>query len=209
MSAAALRLLCIDVAAATDSAAASAVTRAVAMASSWDRLLCFGRAAGVAATLNKQEWAEREGVWLEVAARWLLAPDREGVAPGRPGPGPLESRAVAIGTPVLEAGGLPVSERLVELAGPLLVMAVPVRAGVDVVDNAHLWIVGGTPFAIDTEQGKAGGRAVVSVGGAITGFVVDNGEARISCWNLGGTLLHEQTVTLGGSNKMSVRGATA
>jgi hypothetical protein len=204
-----LRLLCVDVGDATPAVSASAVTRAVAMASSWDRLLCFGRAAAVAASLNKQERAEREGVWLDVAAAWLLATDSVVDPPARPRPGPLESRVIAIGTPGLEAGGLAVSEQLVELAGALLVMAVPGRNAIDAVDNAHVWLVGGTPFSVDTEQGKAGGRAVVGVGGSITGVVVDNGEARITSWDLAGTVVHESTVPIGGSNRLSVRSASA
>jgi len=204
-----LRILCVDVGDASAAVSASAVTRAVAMASSWDRLLCFGRAATVAGMLTKQERAEREGVWLDVAASWLLATDSVVDPPSRPRPGPLESNAMAIGTPGLEAGGLAVSERLVELAGTWLVMAVPGKSAIDAVDNAHVWLVGGAPFAVDTEPGKANGRAVIAVGGSITGVVVDGGEVRITSWDLGGTVVHQSTAAIGGSNRLSVRSASA
>jgi hypothetical protein len=201
------RMLCVDVGDADEGLAAHAVTRAIAMATSWDRLLCFGRAAVVAAGLERQERAERDGVWLEVSARWLLASDQTGPPPPRPAPGPLAEKAMAIGRPGLEAGALPVSERFVELVGTLLVMAVPTPKHIDDVDNAHLWLVGAEPFSVDTARGRAGGRAVVGVGGAIVGVVVVGAEATITPWTLTGEPGTPQTVPLGGANRMSVRSA--
>ena len=107
------RFLCIDVGDADEALSAQAVTRAIAMSSSWDRLVCFGRAAVVAARLERQERAERDGVWLEVSAHWLLATDATTSPPARPAPGPLALKATAIGRPGLDAGALPVAERLI------------------------------------------------------------------------------------------------
>lgn len=199
--------LCVDVGDADDALAAKAVTRAIAMSSSWDRLLCFGRAAVVAARLERQERAERDGVWLEVSANWLLAPDAATPPPARPAPGPLALKATAIGRPGLDAGALPVSERLVELIGTLLVMAVPMAKHIDDVDNAHLWLVGGAPFAVDTGQGRVGGRAVVGVAGHIVGVAVTGAEATVSSWTLTGEPGQGSTVPLGGASRLSVRSA--
>jgi hypothetical protein len=203
------RFLCVDVGDADDALAAQVVTRAIAMASSWDRLLCFGRAAVVAARLERQERAERDGVWLDVSANWLLASDPVGLPPSRPAPGPLAEKALAIGRTGLDAGALPVSERLVELVGILLIMAVPTAAHIDDVDNAHLWLVGGAPVSVDTARGRAGGRAVVGVGGGIVGVAVVGAEATITPWTLHGEAGAPQTVPLGGASRMSVRSAQA
>jgi hypothetical protein len=185
----AVRLLCIDVGDADDAAASQAVTRAVAMASEWDRLLCFGKAAVVAGRLERQERAERDGVWLDLAAQWLLANDPIGGPPTRPATGPLARRAAAIGRSGLDAGLLPVSERLVELVGTLLVMAVPSPKHIDDVDNAHLWLVGGTADDAALSRSKAGGRAVVGVGGSVVGAVVEGSDVTISRWSLLGALV--------------------
>ena len=202
-----IRVLCIDVGAVDDSLAVSAVTRAVAMSASWDRLLCFGRAAVVAARLDKQEREEREGVWLDVAARWVLADKPVAGVPMRPQPGPLQARALVVGKPGLEVGGLQVTERHLEIEGVLLMMAVPARANVDAVDNAHLWLVGGQPFEIERPQSSQG-RVVVSLGGAVVGVTLDKNEARIERWGLAGGAAEVTTALLGGTNKMSVQGVT-
>lgn len=201
-----VRLLCIDVGDVDDSLAVSAVTRAVAMASSWDRLLCFGRAAVMAARLDKQERDEREGVWLDVAARWLLANTAvTATAPERPQPGPLQARALVVGKPGLEVGGLQVTERHLEIEGVMLMMAVPTKAGIDAVDNAHLWLVGGQPFEID-RPATSQGRVVVGLGGSIVGVTLDKNEGRIERWSLAGGEPEVTTVLLGGTNKISVQG---
>ena len=204
-----VRLLCIDVGNVDDNLAVSAVTRAVAMALSWDRLLCFGRAAVVAARLDKQEREEREGVWLDVAARWLLA-DKAATArvPERPQPGPLQARALVVGRPGLDVGGLQVTERHLEIEGVMLVMAVPTKAGIDAVDNAHLWLVGGQPFVVERPP-AAQGRVVVGLGGSIVGIILDKNEARIERWALGGGEAQVSSVLLGGTNKMSVQGVVS
>lgn len=203
------RFLCVDVGDADEALAVQAVTRAIAMSSSWDRLLCFGRAAVVAARLERQERAERDGVWLEVSANWLLSADASAAPPSRPAPGPLALKAMAIGRPGLDAGALPVSERFVELVGTLLVMAVPTAKHIDDVDNAHLWLVGGAPFSVDTGQGRVGGRAVVGVGGGIVGVAVVGGEATITPWTLAGEAGATTTVPLGGASRLSIRSAHA
>ena len=200
------RFLCVDVGDATEAVATQVVTRAIAMSSSWDRLFCFGRAAVVAARLERQERAERDGVWLEVSANWLLATDATTTPPSRPAPGPLALKATAIGRPGLDAGALPVAERLIELVGTLLVMAVPSAKYVDDVDNAHLWLVGGASAAhVDDGQGRIGGRAVVGVGGGIIGVAIVGHEATVTSWPLAGDAVAPSTVRLGGANRMSVR----
>lgn len=198
-----VRLLCIDVGSADDALAASAVTRAVAMASSWDRLLCFGASAVMAARLDKQERAEREGVWLDVAASWLLS--GSGAPPQRPQQGPLQARALVVGKPGLEVGGLQVSQRHVEMYLTLLLMAVPSRAEIDAVDNAHVWLAGGRPFAIERPSSSSG-RCLVDVGAAIVGITLDRSDVGIEHWDLTGALISTATVALGGSNRMSVQG---
>jgi hypothetical protein len=203
------RLLCIDVGDADTAAASQAVTRAVAMASEWDRLLCFGKAAVVAGGLERQERAERDGVWLDVAAHWLLANEPTSKPPDRPATGPLAQKAAAIGRSGLDAGLLPVSERLVELVGTLLVMAVPSLKHIDDVDNAHLWLVGGVVDDAARARSKAGGRAVVGVSGAIVGAVIVGSDVTISRWSLQGVLHETHTIALGGANKFSVRSAHA
>ena len=200
-----VRLLCIDVGDVDDNLAVSAVTRAVAMASSWDRLLCFGNAAVMAARLDKQEREEREGVWLDVAARWLLTDTGTTTAPERPQPGPLQARALVVGRPGLDVGGLQVTERHLEIEGVMLMMAVPTKAGIDAVDNAHLWLVGGQPFEIDRPS-TSQGRAVIGLGGGIVGVTLDKNEARIEHWSLAGGDAVVTTMLLGGTNKMSVQG---
>lgn len=202
-----IRVLCIDVGDVDEATAASAVTRAVAMSSSYDRLLCFGRAAVVAARLDKQERDEREGMWLDVAARWVLA---DGAAaakqpPQRPQPGPLQSRALVVGKPGLDIGGLSTTERHLEIEGVLLMMAVPDRKAIDAVDNAHLWLIGGAPFAID-RPASSQGRVVVAVGASIVGVTLEKNEARIERRALGGGDVETSVALLGGSSKMSVQG---
>jgi hypothetical protein len=202
------RFLCIDVGDADEALSAQAVTRAIAMSSSWDRLVCFGRAAVVAARLERQERAERDGMWLEVSAQWLLATDATTGSPARPAPGPLALKATAIGRPGLDAGALPVAERLIDLVGTLLVMAVPSAKYIDDVDNAHLWLVGGAPSPhVDDGQGRIGGRAVVGVGGGIVGVAIVGHEATVTSWTLTGEAGASSTVRLGGASRMSVRSA--
>ena len=203
-----IRVLCIDVGGVDDSVAVSAVTRAVAMSASWDRLLCFGNAAVVAARLDKQEREEREGIWLDVAARWLLADKPAAQPPLRPQPGPLQARALVVGKLGLEVGGLQITERHLEIEGALLMMAVPNPASVDAVDNAHLWLVGGQAFAIERPSSSSQGRVVVSLGGAIVGITLDRNEARIERWGLAGGDAEITTQVLGTTNKMSIQGAT-
>ncbi len=202
-----VRLLCVDVGDADVSTASHAVTRAIAMSSEWTRLLCFGKAAAIAGRLERQERAERDGLWLDLSATWLLANDAHGAPPARPAAGPLALKATAIGRAGLDAGSLPVSERLVELVGALLVMAVPSPAHIDDVDNAHLWLVGGPAVDGALTRSKAGGRAVVAVGGAIVGAAVHGTDVTISRFNLHGVALESQTMSLGGANKLSVRSA--
>jgi len=198
-----VRLLCVDVGDADDALAASAVTRAVALSASHDRLLCFGRAAVLAARLDKQEREEREGVWLETSAAWLLNEDRPIDPPSRPQPGPLQARATAIAKPGFDAAGLAVNERLVELAGAFLVMAVPNAQAIDAVDNAHLWLVGASPFRVDTEQRP--GRAVISLGGCIASIIVDGGEVKVAPLSLQGADLPKHAFSIGERSRMSVR----
>ena len=206
------RFLCIDVGDADDAVAASAVTRAVALSGHWGRLLCFGRAASVAAQLDRQERLEREDMWLDHAATWLLADDnretgrrgsdREQAPPARPQPGPIQSAAVAIGRSGHDVGALSVVENVVEIVGNLLVMVVAHPDAIDAVDNAHFWVVGGAPWEV---KSVPGGRAICQVGGRIVGVTVERQEATIEAWPLKDGTSTVEKVSLVPPPKLSVR----
>lgn len=199
------RAICLDVGDATDAVAQSALTRAIAMSTSTDRLLCFGRAAALAGALDRQERAEREGIWLDSAAQWLLTSDADASPPHRPQPGPLQAQAIAVAKVGVDSGQLQTTDRLVELVGAFLIMAVPNAAAVDAPDNAHVWLVGDEDFAV-IDDGS--GRARVGVKGSIVDVEVAGSELRLRRLTLQGQLDVEVKVTLG-KNKMSVRSASA
>jgi hypothetical protein len=202
------RAICLDVGDESDAVATSALTRAVALSSSKDKLLCFGRAAALAGRLDRQERAEREGIWLESAAQWLLAADAVADPPQRPQPGPLQALAVGVTRAGADTGHLQATDRLVELAGSLLIMAVPSGAGVDAPDNAHVWLVGGEPFGVSVEDSTESGRVRVGVKGSIVDIDVSGNELQLRVLSLQGALVSELRLRLGKS-KMSVRSATA
>ncbi len=199
------RAICLDVGDASDALAQSALTRAIALSASSDRLLCFGRAAALAGNLDRQERAEREGIWLESAAQWLLASDAAASPPQRPQPGPLQAQAVAVTRVGTDSGQLQTTDRLVELVGAFLIMAVPNASAVDAPDNAHVWLVGGEDFDVKDD---GSGRVRVGVKGSIVDVEVSGSELHLRRMSLQGQLDVEIRIALG-KNKMSVRSASA
>lgn len=203
-----LRLLCIDVGSADHAVAVSAVSRAVAGVSGQDRLLCMGAAARLAGRMVREEREAREGRWLDDAANWLLAGPSTTEPPARPGSAALATQIVGIGRPGLDAGPLQVTERFVDLVGSLIVMVIGSAQQIDDIDNAHLWLVGSPHFAVDTSQGRSGGRAIVGVGEGLVSVVIDGHDATITPRSLAGVDGPPIVVTLGGANRVSVRGAS-
>jgi hypothetical protein len=200
-----VRFVCVDLAAdASDDTVAASVERARTWAADAGRVLLFSRAASVASRLHRAAGAAREGVWLDAAAHWLLSDDPSTTpAPARPRADVFDERAVAVTSSRSEPLALPCTDRFLELVDGLLVMAVPDDAGVDVVDNAHLWLVGGAPCAVEQ---RAGGRAIARVGGCVAVIDVLHGEARVAFHPVDQGGVQETTVSLVPSAKMAVRG---
>lgn len=195
-----MKIVAVDVGGKDDGAAEAAVARAVALAGDADRLLLFGHAAVVAGRMDQQEREGREGAWLDNAAAWLLNDEVSVGPPARPAPKPL-MKATAVVAARAEALLLPRSERVLEMAGSLLVMAVPTAADIDAIDNAHLWLVGGDTFSVNHQ----GSRAVVTVGDRVVVITLVGGDAAIVDHGVDGSV-HEQSIGLQVSNRMSVRG---
>jgi hypothetical protein len=198
-----VKIVTVDVSGADDAIAAAAVHKAVSLAGDADRLLLFGHAAIVAARIDQQEREEREGAWLDEAAAWLLKDEGKREPPPRPAPKPL-MKATAVVPARAEALALPRSDRVLEMVGALLVMAVPSGDDVDAVDNAHLWLVGGAPFGV----AQHGTRAVVTLGDRVVVVSVLGGEAGVVAHAFDGTTT-EQALGLQVSSRMSVRGLSA
>ncbi len=200
-----MKIVTVDVVGADDDVAAAAVQQGIALAKDADRLLLFGHAAVIGARLYEQDREDREGAWLEQAAAWLLSDDppnsEKGLRgpPPRPAAGPL-TRAFAVMSARADAVMLARSDRVVEMAGSLLVMAVPAGDHVDAVDNANLWLVGGAVFSV----AQHGTRAVVTLGDRVVVTTVFGGEASIVAHGFDGTKA-EHAFGLQVSNRMSVR----
>ena len=200
-----MKLVCVDVRGSDDDVAAAAVAHGVALAAGADRLLLFGHAAVVGSRLGKREREAREGAWLDDAAAWLLR-DTTGVTgdeipPLRPKGGALD-KAVAVVSARADGVTLQRSDRVVEMAGVLLVMAVPDGDGIDAVDNANLWLVGGGEFSI----AQHGTKAVVVVGDRVVVVSVLGGEATLRAHTFDG-VVSEHSIGLQVSTRMSVRSA--
>ncbi|MDP2344633.1 MAG: hypothetical protein Q8O67_27030 [Deltaproteobacteria bacterium] len=201
-----MKIVCVDVRGSDDDVAAAAVARGSALAVGADRLLLFGHAALIGARVDQRERDAREGAWLDDAASWLLrdqAPlgEREEKPPVRPVGGPLD-KAMAIVPARVEGITLPRSDRVVEMAGTLLVMVVPDGESIDAVDNANLWLVGGGAFSI----AQHGPRAVVVVGDRIVVVSILAGEATVHAHAFDGSV-SEHSIGLQMSSRMSVRSA--
>ena len=72
------------------------------------------------------------------------------------------------------------------------------------VDNAHLWLVGGAPFAL----AQHGPRCVVTVGDRVVVVEVKGGECGVVSYDFDG-VRSDHAIGLQVSSRMSVRGATA
>lgn len=201
-----MKIVTVDVSGTDDEVAARAVAKGVAEAKDADRLLLFGHAAVVAARIGERERDEREGAWLDAAAAWLLEQNASTSPPPRPAAQPL-AKATAVVSARADALALPRSDRVVEMAGTLLVMAVPSGDAVDAVDNAHLWLVGGAAFGVAQQSGSSGGpRAVVTVGDRVVVVEVKGGEAGVVEFTFDGARV-DHAIGLQVSSRMSVRSA--
>jgi hypothetical protein len=200
-----MRFVCVDLpGTADDDAVVAAVERARGLAADDGRILLFAQAARLASRRHREARAQREGAWLDAAAEWLLDDGGAAGPPQRPQADVFDERAVAVVTSRTEALSLPATDRFLELVDGLLVMAVPHDASVDAVDNAHLWLIGGAAFAVES---RPGGRALVRVGGAIVVAEVGRGEAVLTAHALGGDdAPATHVVSLVPSAKMAVRG---
>jgi hypothetical protein len=195
-----VRFVAVD--SANDVDAARAVDDALARAEGADRLLFFGAAAHFAARRARAERDAREGQWLGAAAAWLLDDDAPPAAPARPAEAPLK-KATAVVPLRTDLVGMARADHVLELAGGLIVMAVPDEGAIDAVDNAHLWLVGGgATFRIDHK----GSRAVVTVGAGVVVVDVMAGDVTVAVVDADGRV-EEHVVGLQVTNKMSVRGA--
>jgi hypothetical protein len=200
-----VKIVCVDVRGSDDDVAAAAVAKGTALAAGADRLLLFGHAAVIGARVDRLERDAREGAWLDDAASWLLRDpsvgDGDDAPPVRPVGGPLD-KAMAIVNAKVEGVTLPRSDRVVEMAGTLLVMVVPDGDSIDAVDNANLWLVGGGAFSI----AQHGARAVVVVGDRVVVVSVLGVEATVQAHAFDGSV-SEHTIGLQTSSRMSVRSA--
>ncbi len=197
-----MKIVCVDVRDDDDDVAAAAVDRGAALARG-SRLLLFDRAAVVGARLNQRERQAREDAWLDDAAAWLLRDpgSANDGPPSRPAGGPLD-----LGTAVVSTHADPLTlqrtDRVVEMVGGLLVMAVPDADGIDAIDNAHLWLVGGGAFSI-TQHGP---RAVVVVGDRVVVVSIEGSAATLVAHAFDGSS-SEHNLALQVSSRLSVRSA--
>jgi hypothetical protein len=199
-----VRLVCVDLAGVADEVVVDAIARARLLAEASGRILLFGDAAHVASLHHRKEREAREGVWLDGAARWLLRAEPVGnEGPQRPVADVFDERALAVVPRRSDPLALPATDRFLELADGLIVMGVTDESALDVVDNAHLWLIGGAPFAVET---RGSGRALVRVGGAVVVVVVERGEAVVTAHALDGGPPVTHVLSLTPPTKMSVRG---
>ncbi|MBI1949067.1 MAG: hypothetical protein HYS27_25490 [Deltaproteobacteria bacterium] len=185
---------------------------ALALAQAPQRLILFGATGEIAAAQVTRELAQRDERYLDVAARWLLERG-QGAPPTRAG---IEVPLLEIGQAVRDdqrCAPLPSSDRVIELVGSQLCMAVPDRARVapEEWDNAALWLAGGEAAAgLHDERG----RPVVVPGDAASGAglaVIDltANEAKIALLESGGSIAATRTLTLGGGARITVKAAGA
>jgi hypothetical protein len=210
-----VRLVCVDLTGAADdvafaSVAAASLERARSLAASDGRVLLFGDAARLASQQHQAAWEQREGAWLDASARWLLREDDldgDAPAPGRPVADVFDDRAVAVVGGRAAPLALPCTDRFLELVDGLVVMAVPGDDAVDVFDNAHLWLVGGAPFAVSP---RGAGRALVHTGGHVVVVDVARGEAVVTAHPVAsaaaGAAPVTHVVSLVPQSRMAVRG---
>jgi hypothetical protein len=198
-----MRLVCVDLPSTDDDVVAAAVDRARGLAAHDGRILLFAHAARLSSRRHREARTQREGAWLAASADWLLDDGDVGAPPVRPVADLFDERAVAVVTSRTEALSLPATDRFLELVEGLLVMAVPGEEGVDAVDNAHLWLIGGASFAVES---RPGGRGLVRVGGRIVVVEIGRGEALVHAYPLAGGEAVTHVVALVPSAKMAVRG---
>jgi hypothetical protein len=199
-----VRFVCVDLAGLDDDVVVGAVARARELAADAGRILLFGAAARLASRRHREAREAREGAWLDAAAEWLVHDDAALVdAPPRPVADVFDERAVAVMPSRGEALSLPVTDRFLELVDGLVVMGVAGDHGVDAVDNAHLWLIGGGAFSVEP---RGGGRALVRVGGKVVVVNVANGEALVAAYPPGGGAAMTHVVSLTATTKFAVRG---
>jgi hypothetical protein len=199
-----MRFVCVDLDDYDDDVVESAVARARGLAADAGRILLFGKAARLASRRHREAREAREGAWLDAAAQWLADDDPVLVEPPtRPVADVFDERAIAVLPSRTEVLSLPVTDRVLELVDGLIVMGVAGDHIVDAVDNAHLWLMGGGPFSVEP---RAGGRALVRVGGRIVVVNIANGEALVSGHPPSGGPAVTHVVSLATTTKFAVRG---
>jgi hypothetical protein len=147
-------------------------------------------------------------VWaIDAAAEDLLAKSSDSL-PRRAAPSAGEARALVVtACPALAFAPLRTLDRVVEMAGTTLLMAVPERAALEAeaLENAVVWIAGGAEAAKLREQG---GRALLCPGDSCQGgtrLELHLEHARLV--GAGGQVLEALRVDLKPRSRLSVQGA--
>jgi hypothetical protein len=199
-----VRFVCVDLVGLDDDVVVGAIARARELAADAGRILLFGGAAQLASRRHREAREAREGAWLDAAAHWLVHDDAGLVdAPARPVADVFDERAVAVLSSRAEALSLPVTDRFLELVDGLVVMGVAGDHAIDAVDNAHLWLIGGSAFAVEP---RGSGRALVRVGGKVVVVNVEHGEALVAAYPPSGGAAVTHVVSLTSTTKFAVRG---
>jgi hypothetical protein len=183
---------------------------AAALGKAPDRLFLFGAAIDVAARIASKTLAQRDDRFLDLAASYVLdssstttdqVPSRAAMRV------PLIEIGVAIGR---EQSPLASTMRAIEMIGAHLCMAVADAAAIepDEIDNAALWICGGSP-ELKIEQLKS--RTLLCPGDVAAGgfvAVVDAGaaEMRIASLDADGHVVDARASAVGSGPRMQVQG---
>jgi hypothetical protein len=172
------------------------------------KVLAFGAAA---ISLRDRARAEREVAeerFFDDAAGWLLS-SREGQPPRRgAGAGFAEKVTVVTREAAEDFAPLAVVDRAVELAGRVIVMALPGADDLEgeTLENAAVWIVGG---ASEPRLQAEETRLLLAPGPDATRVLsvrVDAEAVRAARLDLSGTIIDQAVLPLGAKTRMSVRG---
>ena len=197
-----MKIVGVGVRTADDELDEAAIAQATALVADGDHLMLFGHAAVVGGLLHRAQRDVCEGVWLDDAGAWWLREHPhgdEGSPPLRPRGGPLAS-AVAVVPSWVDGLLLQRAERVIDMAGTLLVMMVPNSESIDAIDDANLWLVGGWPFSIV----QHGSRAIVVVGDHVVVVSFSGNAARVQAHAFDKTM-SEQVINLQTGSCISVQ----
>ena len=172
------RLCALDATEADDALREGAIDEQIAAleGEAFDRILLFGEVAMRAGGMARRVTRGADEAYLDDAAAWLLSGGR-----GRPPPRPPRSgvwnQAVAVTTESIPPP-LIATDRALEVAGGVLLMAVPRKTALDRedLDNARIWICGGEdapvledrsghPVIAPGALGRGGGRLILELNG--------------------------------------------